>query len=487
MMMLKHNIKRNTVAIVQNATAFKKYYHENSNPQLIISTNTISPSSPNNDVDMDPFASTEIELLNQPPTIAKITIPNSSEFFIKKGSLISLYGTNPQNNLYKPSKLKAINEQEQGEGDNINDTNNTEKNIETTVEYNYDHHPFPLHSISVTNNNKNIIEKDPNFLNYIPLMKSSNHFQKISFNDSYSNMNSKINILVSSPNTNVNPFPSPLYHLKLDGTKDWNIFNQNAILAFENNSNLQITQVYDKNRKSSSFSSSPSLFNKYHRIKGRGNVLLSSSSLSQGIGGSILTVHLKNGVDEILINSKNLLAINGVSQLDMNNSMALFNSSESSHPPPNRKHLPLPSIITNDTFLINMKSILNFIKICTKNSIVSLIHYYKIWKIGKPLTLIKINGPRTILIQSNNHIPDSKYNNSNNNILSSSFPDLSFSSNPLKEKAKQGFQNKKKINMNMNADICIENDEIANHDDLKYFIATVTNENNVKFRPVDKV
>ena len=95
----------------------------------------------------------------------------------------------------------------------------------------------------------------------------------------------------------------------MDGKTDWNIFGKDAILAFEQNSSLEVSPSKDKLQ-----------FNKYQNmnfqvLKGRGNVLLSGR-------GSILEVNLEHKYDKILVHYNNILAVNGVSQIDIKNSVS---------------------------------------------------------------------------------------------------------------------------------------------------------------------
>ena len=121
--------------------------------------------------------------------------------------------------------------------------------------------------------------------------------------------NYPINALVSSNDTLNRGFQSTLYHLQMDGKTDWNIFGKDAILAFEQNSSLEVSPSKDKLQ-----------FNKYQNmnfqvLKGRGNVLLSGR-------GSILEVNLEHKYDKILVHYNNILAVNGVSQIDIKNSVS---------------------------------------------------------------------------------------------------------------------------------------------------------------------
>ncbi|QLL31549.1 hypothetical protein HG536_0B04130 [Torulaspora globosa] len=91
--------------------------------------------------------------------------------------------------------------------------------------------------------------------------------------------------------------------LNLDGLSDWNVWGKDSIVAFEDNTSLELRPP------AFGFSKSP-FSSQYTTLKGRGNVLLSGS-------GSVYTIQLKDASDEIILRSEHLLAISGSSLLDI--------------------------------------------------------------------------------------------------------------------------------------------------------------------------
>ncbi|CCH62746.1 hypothetical protein TBLA_0I00870 [Henningerozyma blattae CBS 6284] len=211
---------------------------------------------------------------------------------------------------------------------------------------------------------------------------NSSKFDKILFTSS--NKDTSVNnnsIVVSSLGNNKN---SSLFHLKIDGTKDWNLFvnnkfNGNPLLAFEDNSSLNI----DKNR-----------------ITGRGNVILN-------INGSCYNIDLIDQKDQIIINKNCLVAMNGISQFDIKNSLKNLNLNYSIN-----NQLNSNKIITDTEGKQNDKQIVedfNWKLFMTYNyKILNYLndHFKKfIFKyfINRNKQFVTINGPRTILLQTNSN------------------------------------------------------------------------------------
>lgn len=94
-----------------------------------------------------------------------------------------------------------------------------------------------------------------------------------------------------------------VYPLVLDGTRDWNVWGRDSILAFEGNESLAvkpapITKSVFGHRKN------------YQVLTGRGNVVLSGY-------GNVYAIDLKTPEDDIVINAQNILAVSGTSQLEI--------------------------------------------------------------------------------------------------------------------------------------------------------------------------
>lgn len=207
--------------------------------------------------DNDEFLSTSrFQVLGQPATMASALIPPSIDLYVRRGCLVSLHGSR---------------------------------------------------SISLSHEWQSVWF---NLTRYFTL-KPSIYYKLIS--------TAKFNALIA-PNFTSNrlgpilglsssPFRT-LCLLSLDGTKDWNIWGKDSIVAYEANTSLDI-----KPSKFSIFKSQRPVFSsKYQILQGRGNVLLSGS-------GSVYTIELKDASDEITIKSEHLLGLNGSSQLNIKDSV----------------------------------------------------------------------------------------------------------------------------------------------------------------------
>lgn len=98
-----------------------------------------------------------------------------------------------------------------------------------------------------------------------------------------------------------------VYPLDLDGTQDWNVWGRDSIIAYEGNESLVVKPA----------PLSKSVFGhrkNYQVLTGRGNVILSGC-------GNVYAIDLKTPEDDIVINSQNILAVSGTSQLDIANSI----------------------------------------------------------------------------------------------------------------------------------------------------------------------
>lgn len=247
--------------------------------------------------------------------------------------------------------------------------------------------------------------------NRIKLTKT--YITSINQKDGFDNCKTPIQLLVSSNNQN-----NSIYHLNLDGAYDWNIWGSQSILAFEQNTSLELIPsnriLFDKLSSMTDF----------NILKGRGNVLINGR-------GTIIKIDLKDPYDKMMVNYKSLLAISGKSQIDINNSInnKLLNTSD------NFKTFKWQTLPT-----FKWGNYLKYLFISYKNVFNGISYYYNNWKYGYPNNFLEINGPRTILLQSfdtfkndalvdyrldntfishvnnitNNH--DTGHNNNNNNI-----------------------------------------------------------------------
>lgn len=170
--------------------------------------------------------------------------------------------------------------------------------------------------------------------------------------------------------------------LDLDGTTDWNVWGKNSIVAFEGNTSLEMKPPKWSLLKKHLFSS------KYNVLKGRGSVLLSGS-------GSVYTIQLKDAADEILLRSEHLLAINGSTQLDINDSIT---EQDLAPPPQQRKETRVEPFREFD-----IKMFFQF----SRDLIVTLWNRSKSlysYLLNGPTKFLRIKGPRTLLVQSSYNV-----------------------------------------------------------------------------------
>lgn len=287
-----------------------------------------------------PDSNVKFKLLNNPPTIARISLSSSIPIYIRKNCLISMYSNNYTDD-------PDIN------NDNISLTT-TFVNFWSTL---YNHHAIPTASY-----HRLVVKNYP------------------------------INALVSSNDTLNRGFQSTLYHLQMDGKTDWNIFGKDAILAFEQNSSLEVSPSRDKLQ-----------FNKYQNmnfqvLKGRGNVLLSGR-------GSILEVNLEHKYDKILVHYNNILAVNGVSQIDIKNSVSnrllSYSAKTSSSWRRNPTRLSSSSSSSSSSDLPEKPRIFYYPILWIQSFVHSLTKMLRFVKYGRPMPFITISGPRKVLIQGN--------------------------------------------------------------------------------------
>lgn len=178
--------------------------------------------------------------------------------------------------------------------------------------------------------------------------------------------------------------------LNLTGTKDWNVFGKDSIIAFEQNSSLEIkSPILPTPRILASGSLKSRLPPKFQILNGRGNVLVCG-------GGSVYSMELIDENDKILVNSRNILAINGQSQLDIANSVERQELHvEAANIEDSGKRVP--KLITNPTLQSAYGHTTRFFKRLGswfRNQ------YEKRYIYGIDSYFMKVKGPRTILIQT---------------------------------------------------------------------------------------
>lgn len=168
--------------------------------------------------------------------------------------------------------------------------------------------------------------------------------------------------------------------LDLDGSSDWNVWGKDSIVAFEDNTSLELKPPalgFPKSAVSS----------QYTTLKGRGNVLLSGS-------GSVYTIQLKDATDEIILRSEHLLAISGSSPLDINHAVTETSLGQ----PAKRQHKAAEEQREFDAKM--------FFQIT--NEIISAVwdrakHIYS-YLMNGPTKFLKIKGPRNLLVQSSYNV-----------------------------------------------------------------------------------
>lgn len=178
--------------------------------------------------------------------------------------------------------------------------------------------------------------------------------------------------------------------LNLNGSADWNVWGQDSVVAYENNSSLSVQppNPFFIRRRRQAFSS------KYQTVQGRGNVLLSGS-------GSVYTVDLKNPKDEIIIRSEHLLAVSGANRREIANAVT---EQKLSPPPEMTRKVPseagrfFESIREYDGRLFRDSTKALGIKFWNWTRRI----YARL--INGPTKYLKICGPRTLLIQSSYNV-----------------------------------------------------------------------------------
>ncbi|QLQ79061.1 hypothetical protein HG537_0B04080 [Torulaspora globosa] len=168
--------------------------------------------------------------------------------------------------------------------------------------------------------------------------------------------------------------------LNLDGLSDWNVYGKDSIVAFEDNTSLELKPP------ALAFSQSP-FSSRYTTLKGRGNVLLSGS-------GSVYTIQLKDASDEIILRSEHLLAISGSSPLDIDQAVT-----ETSLTQPAKQETKAADEQREFDFKM-------FFQI-TSEIISTVWHQTKqiySYLMNGPTKFLKIKGPRNLLVQSSYNV-----------------------------------------------------------------------------------
>ncbi|CAI4043942.1 Aim24p SKDI_10G2800 [Saccharomyces kudriavzevii IFO 1802] len=251
--------------------------------------------------------------------------------------------------------------------------------------------------------------------------------------------------------------------LNLTGTKDWNVFGKDSIIAFEQNSSLEIkSPIIPTPRKLASSSAKSRLPRKFQILNGRGNVLVCG-------GGSVYSIELIDESDKILVNSRNILAINGQSQLDIASSVERQELHvEAADAGDKSNDNVVPRAVMNSTIRSAYGQTVRFFKRMgswIRNQ------YEKRYIYGIDSYFMKVKGPRTILIQTH------EMTTSKDNILTK----LTSKGHVKKNDGNENDADlKEKVANDVNSKII----ELANRPSL--FIASVSRNGKVDFQSTSK-
>ncbi|CAI5041935.1 ANM_HP_G0077610.mRNA.1.CDS.1 [Saccharomyces cerevisiae] len=229
------------------------------------------------------------------------------------------------------------------------------------------------------------------------------------------------------------------------------------------NSSLEIkSPIFPSARSLVSNSSKSQLPRKFQILNGRGNVLVCG-------GGLVYSIELIDESDKILVNSRNILAINGQSQLDIANSVERQELHvEGAYVGDSSNDTVAPKFIKNQTLKSAYGHTVQFFKRMRswiRNQ------YEKRYIYGVESYFMKIKGPRTILIQTH------EMTTSKDNILTK----LTFKGHVKKSNVNDnGVNLEKQVANDVNSKII----ELANRPSL--FIATVSQDGRVDFQSTSK-
>lgn len=198
---------------------------------------------------------THFQVLGTPPSMASLTLPPSVPLYVRKGCLVSLYGSS-----------------------SLNSTSMSHQWLQ------------PWKKLAKYGSFSPAL--------YHKLISATNF-------DALVSSNFKSSVIPSWLGISKTPFRT-LCLLNLDGRNDWFVFGKDAVMAFEGNTSLRIQDapLFLRRKNKPAFSS------KYQVISGRGNVLLSGS-------GSVYTIQLNDSHEEIIIKAEHLLGLDGNNQLDI--------------------------------------------------------------------------------------------------------------------------------------------------------------------------
>ena len=206
----------------------------------------------------------------------------------------------------------------------------------------------------------------------------------------------------------------------------------------------------------------PRLPSKFQILSGRGNVLVCG-------GGSVYSIELIDDNDKILVNSRNILAINGQSQLDIANSVERQELHvEAAEIGDGSSGKRVPKFITNPTLQSAYGHTVRFFRRMGswfRNQ------YEKRYIYGIDSYFMKVKGPRTILLQTH------EMTTSKDNILSK----ITSKGHVKKNPENDGNDTlEERVASDVNSKII----ELANRPSL--FIATVSKNGKIDFQGTSK-
>ncbi|AGO11432.1 AaceriACR186Wp [[Ashbya] aceris (nom. inval.)] len=174
--------------------------------------------------------------------------------------------------------------------------------------------------------------------------------------------------------------------LTLDGTSDWFVFGRDAVVAYESNSSLVIQEGPFRRP----FRRAHPLGSKLQLLQGRGSLLLSGY-------GTVYRVDLKDAGDELILQRRHLLAVNGTAPADIHACASPYDMLPPV--PAARTAPPLVSFGENRRIHIAWSNFGLWLSAHASHIRSVVQHLYSRYLHG-PSDFVKIRGPRTLMVQS---------------------------------------------------------------------------------------
>lgn len=174
--------------------------------------------------------------------------------------------------------------------------------------------------------------------------------------------------------------------LTLDGTSDWFVFGRDAVVAYESNSSLVIQEGpfrWPLRR-------AHPLGSKLQLAQGRGSLLLSGY-------GTVYRVDLKDAADELILQRRHLLAINGAAPADIHACATPYDML----PPARAARVvpPLVSLSADRRVHVEWSNLCRWFSAQASHARSLAQRLYARYLHG-PSDFVKIRGPRTLMVQS---------------------------------------------------------------------------------------